>query len=275
VRLQAVSIGPMLDHEAVVTGVVHGSFPHAINWVIGDDLWTLMSVGRSDLPFSIRVAAETLADFRIRKGDRVSARGGFLAVGGQTVIIDFRAAPQWRVPRPRKVTPGISQRLAIVEHAAAAKAWQESAITARDVSAALAHDPGTLADRVARVIGRGPGLTPAGDDVLAGILAVLALPQSDCHIHAARDTLTRLVRPLLPMTTSLSGYLLQQATNGQFSKAVHDLLFALVEAPSVADLMRAIGNLLAIGATSGADVCMGVVAAADRCLAMNVFKEAA
>jgi hypothetical protein len=87
--------------------------------------------------------------------------------------------------------------------------------------------------------------------------------------------LTRLVRPLLPMTTSLSGYLLQQATNGQFSKAVHDLLFALVEAPSVADLMRAIGNLLAIGATSGADVCMGVVAAADRCLAMNVFKEAA
>jgi hypothetical protein len=77
------------------------------------------------------------------------------------------------------------------------------------------------------------------------------------------------------MTTSLSRYLLQQATNGQFSKAVHDLLFALVEATSVADLMRAITDVLAIGATSGADICMGVVAAMDRFLAINVFEEAA
>lgn len=274
-QLQAVSIGPMLDHEAVVTGVVHSCFPHALNMIVGDDLWTLLSVGKSDLPFGIRVAAETFAGLRIRQGDKVFVRGGFLAVGRQTVVVDFRAAPRWRVPRPRKLTPGMEERLAIVARVAAAKAWRESKMTARDITAFLAHDAGTLADKVARVIGRGPGLTPAGDDVLTGILAVLTLPQADRHMHAARGTLTRLVRTLLPMTSSLSGYLLQQATNGQFSKAVHDLLFALVEAPSVADLMRAIGNVLAVGATSGADVCMGVVAASDRFLAMNVFEEAA
>ena len=76
VPLQAVSIGPTLNHDAVVTGVVHSSFPHALNMVVGDDLWTLLSLGKSDLPFGIRVAADTLAGLPICPGDRVSVRGG-------------------------------------------------------------------------------------------------------------------------------------------------------------------------------------------------------
>ncbi len=273
--LQAVSIGPMLDHDAVITGVVHSVFPHALNMIVGDGLWTLLAVGKSDLPFGIRVAAETLGGLRIRQGDRVFVRGGFLATGGQTVFVDFRAAPHWRVSRPGKLAPGIEERLAIVAREFAAHAWRDSATTAQCVVTQLAHDAGALADLLGQVVGRGPGLTPAGDDVLAGILAVLTLPQSDDHVHAARDTLTHLVRALLPMTTSLSGYLLQQAAKGQFSKAVHELLVALVAARSVADLMLAITDVLAIGATSGADMCMGVVAASRRFLAMRAFEEAA
>ncbi|HEX3403253.1 MAG TPA: DUF2877 domain-containing protein [Acetobacteraceae bacterium] len=275
VPLQAVSIGPTLNHDAVVTGVVHSSFPHALNMVVGDDLWTLLSLGKSDLPFGIRVAADTLAGLPICPGDRVSVRGGFLAVGMQGVVVDFRAAPHWRVSPPARLAPGIEERLAIVARATAANAWSESSNIAFDVMTYLANKAGVPTDLLTHVVGRGPGLTPAGDDVLAGILAILALPQTGDRGHAARTTLTRLLRTLLPMTTSLSGSLLQQAAAGQFSKAVHELLFTLVAAPSIAELMRAIANMLTIGATSGADTCMGIVAAARNFLAPTAFGEAA
>jgi hypothetical protein len=275
VPLQAVSIGPALNHDAVVTGAVHSLFPHALNMVVGDDLWTLLPVGKSDLPFGIRVAADTLAGLPISPDDRVFVRGGFLAVGSQAVAVDFRAAPHWRVSRPTRLAPGLEERLAIVARAAEANAWRESSIIASDVAMYLANEARGPADLLTQVVGRGPGLTPAGDDVLAGILAILALPQAGDRGHATRATLTRLLSPLLPTTTSLSGYLLQQAAAGQFSKAVHELLFTLVAAPSIADLMRAIANMLTIGATSGADMCMGIVAAAGNFLAPKVLEEAA
>jgi hypothetical protein len=275
VPLQAVSIGPTLNHDAVVTGAVHSLFPHALNMVVGDDLWTLLPVGKSDMPFGIRVAADTLASLPICPDDRVFVRGGFLAVGTQAVVVDFRAAPHWRVSRPTRLAPGLEERLAIVAHAAAANAWRESSVIASDVTTYLANEARGLADLLTQVVGRGPGLTPAGDDVLAGILAILALPQAGDRGQATRATLTSLLRTLLPMTTSLSGHLLQQAAAGQFSKAVHELLFTLVAGPSIADLMCAIANMLTIGATSGADMCMGVIAAARNFLAPKVFEEAA
>jgi hypothetical protein len=275
VPLQAVSIGPTLNHDAVATGAVHSLFPHALNMVVGDDLWTLLPVGKSDLPFGIRVTTDTLAGLPICPDDRVFVRGGFLAVGTQAVVVDFRAASHWRVSRPARLSPGLEGRLAIVARAAAANAWRESSIIASNVTTYLANEVGGLDDLLTQVVGRGPGLTPAGDDVLAGILAILALPQAGDRGHATRATLTSLLRALLPMTTSLSGYLLQQAAAGQFSKAVHELLFTLVAAPSIADLMRAIANMLTIGATSGADMCTGIVAAARNFLTPTVFEEAA
>ena len=38
--------------------------------------------------------------------------------------------------------------------------------------------PDAIGNVLASVVGRGPGLTPAGDDVLVGILAVLSSPHS-------------------------------------------------------------------------------------------------
>ena len=274
-RLQAVSIGPALGYRAVATGAVHSVFPHALNMVVGDQLWTVLAAGRPDLPFGIRVAADTLSGLPVHPGDPVSVRGGFLAMGKQAVMVDFRNAPHWQVSEPVKLEPGLEGRLAIVTKVAGRKAWRHSAFIARDVTSHLARDSHLLADVLAKAVGRGPGLTPAGDDVLVGILAVLALPQSGDPGHVARNALTRLLPALLPKTTSLSAYLVRQAMEGHCSKALCDLLCALAAGSSAVDLMRTITGILATGATSGADMCMGIAAAATGFLAPTVFEEAA
>jgi hypothetical protein len=136
---------------------------------------------------------------------------------------------------------------------------------ADDVVSAL-DDPVALVGALARVVGRGPGLTPAGDDVLVGILAVLTLSPSSLSCARAARSMGRMLGPLLPTTTEISGHLLRQACDGCFGRAVHELVFALIEGGTRERLDACVLRVVAMGATSGADTCAGVVAAAQRFL---------
>lgn len=112
------------------------------------------------------------------------------------------------------------------------------------------------ADLVADLLGRGSGLTPAGDDVLAGFLVgARAFGQPVPAIVAA-------VRRLAPTrTTALSAALLWHATRGQCADEVAVLATALTGrgAPE-----PALARLLAVGHTSGAALADGLIAAAER-----------
>lgn len=103
------------------------------------------------------------------------------------------------------------------------------------------------ADSAPGLVGRGEGLTPLGDDLLAGWLALhraVAVPT---------DAVDEVVRRLLPRTTLLSATLLDCAMHGEVL-------------PEYADWLRALGTsdepvraaaLAAIGATSGAGLLHG------------------
>jgi hypothetical protein len=106
-------------------------------------------------------------------------------------------------------------------------------------------------------IGRGDGLTPLGDDVVCGWLAVhraAGIPTSD--VDAA-------VRRLLPRTTSLSAALLDSALLGEVSDPVADHLRAL-GTPAATETRR---RLLAVGHTSGAGLAHGIDLALTHLLA--------
>jgi len=94
-----------------------------------------------------------------------------------------------------------------------------------------------------RLVGRGPGLTPLGDDVLAGwFTARAALGRPD-------DVLAAAVRGRLPATTLLSATLLDCAIRGEALPQLADWL---------ADPTDSAGDaLLAVGATSGAGLLAG------------------
>ena len=111
--------------------------------------------------------------------------------------------------------------------------------------------------------------------MLIGILAVLRSAHSGPAGVAAADSLRRALLPLLPGTTDISGHLLRQAVAGRFSRAVHELVAALIENAALERLTDKIQRVVETGATSGADMCVGLLAAAPEFLRIDDERAAA
>jgi hypothetical protein len=273
-RLHAISLGPALALHEPQRGAVHSIFAHAVNVIAGAEMWTLLARDRGDLPFGVRVDADRLDAFGLRAGDEVAVRAGVLAAAD--IVLDCRNAPRWSVGVPRDIAPGLASRLDEVAHTAATRAWAGSAPAAQSVVDALLRTPqppdhaaeAALDCVLGAVVGLGPGLTPSGDDVLVGILAVLALPQA-----ASAPPLQ--LPDLAARTTTISAHLLRQAARGHVPRAVAQLLLALLRGDEGPSLDAALARVLATGATSGADACMGIVTAARAFLLRHLHGETA
>jgi hypothetical protein len=211
-RIQGLSIGHALERESARSGVVHSVFARAVNLMVREEMWTLLAAEKADLPFGIRIASSQLGVLGFRNGDPVNFRAGFLSIGsGSTCrVVDCRAAPRWLPTRHNEIEPGLAGRLAVVATAASGRSWHESARMAQSVRSALECSV-ALGDAVAKVVGRGPGSTPSGDDVLVGILAVLSSPSSGAAGAMVAESLGRAILPLLWTTSDVSGQLLRQA----------------------------------------------------------------
>ena len=108
---------------------------------------------------------------------------------------------------------------------------------------------------MAGLVGRGAGLTPSGDDALAGALLV-------AHALGTGHDLADAVRSRLHATTAVSAALLDAAAEGYAARAVVTLVDAAVANRPDA-VRRALPAVLAIGHTSGADTVTGIRAALD------------
>lgn len=256
--LQALSLGCEVDVWRPRSGVVHSAFERAINLLLDGELWTVLGAPRADSPFGIRVALGD-ARFNVQAGERVSVRAGYVGMG--RVVLDCRSAPRWEPARWARPATGLAARLAIVERAARPRAWRESARMANDVMDALRCPGAELARAVRRTVGRGPGLTPAGDDVLAGIFALLTSGAAAAAGERAAARLAGALVRVLPTTSEISRHLLQQAMRGLPGRALHDLGKALVEGAAHEVLADRLEVMLDHGCTSGADACMGMAAA--------------
>jgi hypothetical protein len=115
------------------------------------------------------------------------------------------------------------------------------------VGALRSGDPAARRRAAHDLVGRGPGLTPEGDDLLAGAAAVAA---------AAGDPLPLPPR-LRALTTPLSATLLELAAAGAAARPVHALLDL-----DEADWHTALRALERLGASSGRAIALGAGAAA-------------
>jgi hypothetical protein len=264
VSVQALSLGSRVDVWTPRVGVVHSVFDGAVNLEVDGELWTVFGAGGQDAPFGIRLACDDRHPrLSARVGDRVSIRAGY--VGIDRLVLDCRTTPRWTASPWTAPAPDLEARICIVEQAARSRAWHGSEGLAHTVMDAL-HGVGCSAD-VALVaaarsaVGHGPGLTPAGDDVLVGILTVLASGASGATGLRAAARLTHALSPALPSTTDISRHLLDQAARGLSGRALHELGKALIEGASDGVLELALNRVLDTGASSGADACMGLAAA--------------
>ena len=103
--------------------------------------------------------------------------------------------------------------------------------------------------------GLGPGLTPAGDDLLAG----LALGLRTALGTLPPEFQTALTEAVIDRTTDLAAARVRHAAGGHPDERVHQLLTVLVTAPAPDVLPAAVRSLLEYGHSSGADMLVGLL----------------
>jgi hypothetical protein len=119
-------------------------------------------------------------------------------------------------------------------------------------------DRSGIRENAALLAGLGPGLTPAGDDYLVGLMAGLRLwpaplensglsPEEACPI---------ILEATEGRTTLLSRAFLHSAKQGLFGENWHELLAELARGETIG-IQRAARRILSSGATSGADALAG------------------
>jgi hypothetical protein len=180
----------------------------------------------------------------------------WLGPGGPVMVA---CARQWEPPR---ALPGTADRHALD--------WLRRVLAGRDIglemdrvrALAQANGPDEQALAAAGLLGRGPGLTPSGDDVLAGFL-LGALAFGRCADGVLRIVEEQAARA----TTALSAQLLTQAVEGY---CVPELATVLAASSGRPVPPNAIARLLAVGHTSGAALAHGVVAAASAPAPMSL-----
>ncbi len=237
---------------------------------------------------SVLSVAQGLLESQVSVGlpvrhDRVSYSDGVLRAGRHAVRV--HPCPVWspclpafaRLPRPAQVHPcPVWVPCLPVRLNAAVNDWRaiigdviddvngdrrgiaggidpELATVWPAVTAGIRHGDLVTVSRL--LAGRGTGLTPSGDDVLAGILLV-------CAIDRTRRPALSALASSLP-TTQLSSSYLRWAALGQSIKPAHDLLDAA--AKNAPEQMRHSAHLVAgVGATSGQALLVGMALAATE-----------
>ena len=176
---------------------------------------------------------------RLARGDRVTIEGARCQAAD--VVIDLTGATVWRdaLPGPAALSAGRDlavELLATVPTALADPSYAPR--VARAVASLGRHDVAGAVDALA---GLGPGLTPAGDDALAGILLLAREP---AVVERAR-------------TNDISRAFLTWAAQGQTIEPMHRFLAMVVQGDrdGAAD---ALGFLVRFGHSSGADMAYGL-----------------
>jgi hypothetical protein len=111
----------------------------------------------------------------------------------------------------------------------------------------------------AALAGLGPGLTPAGDDFLLGLMAGLRTRKG----LSVEEACQAIYGAAAGRTNLLSTALLRSAREGMFGEAWHELLAALRQGKA-AEVRRAADRILGFGGTSGADALSGFLAVLNK-----------
>jgi hypothetical protein len=178
----------------------------------------------------------------------IHARGDIPLQGlaaGDIVTVDLSGATVWRGTEitPVNLAAGAGTVLDVLDRAPAS-ALADPVFAPRRERAVRCVDRGDLDGAVDAIAGLGPGLTPAGDDTLAGILLVFGAHDRAVAVAAANRA----------RTNDIARAFLAWAARGQSIEPVHRLLAA----DGAGGAARALADLLRFGHSSGADLAFGL-----------------
>lgn len=117
------------------------------------------------------------------------------------------------------------------------------------------QDTAVMQAGTAQLAGLGPGLTPAGDDVLLGVLYALWVTRPEAEVRVWADII---VDTAVPRTTTLSAAWLQAAGRGEAGAVWHD--FGNGFSVNGNQWEETVVRILGTGHSSGADALWGFTA---------------
>ena len=206
------------------------------------------------LPNSIRLAAKYGDEVlrRIASETRVLVGHGMIMVDGIAVT-----ATRWWDPRPALPTFTSDTLTARLRGLPAGVPGIDTASLQLALEAGSA---GGILHSARSILGRGPGLTPEGDDVLAGTLAATRLLGEALGRESSVAMIAGVSPPLAELaalrTTAFSAALIEMAMQGQVVESAGVLLRALA---GRGDVAAAHLGLIRLGHTSGPALAAGIV----------------
>jgi hypothetical protein len=287
-------VAPLLKAPGL-RATVDSVFAEAINFVTESHVyWSLVSEAIGNGP--LNVVVDTQSPLALwQRGDQVTGDGHWLHLAGRQRLA-LADAPIWdtcprydRLAQRPQVVQASLQRLraglpleAPPASLAAAPAYHtQGAFGSRPAIALVQSQAWELTDGLRRsyrsgnlqwirvfarrLAGLGPGLTPAGDDWLAGWLVglraqnALMLDEEGplLQVDAVGEAI---IAAAEGYTSHLSLAFLRAAAVGAVPQAWHNLIDSLTDADPMA-LRTAATDVLRFGATSGADMLAGFLAA--------------
>jgi len=242
--LAAQSIGSKVP-SGNFQGVISGVYDHTFNIQLTDQsLLTCASDTYFNMPRGILFNSPGNNAFNtlVSVGTKAHCSGGILRISKNRLKIDLREASIWspvfkHISLPSKIK--LSDLIADIKD------------DLQPSYESLLNNP-ILA--VSQLIGRGVGLTPEGDDILAGFLAGLHQPSDGQFLQSMRSEIQK--RAI--KTTDVSRQMLLDASEGHFIEPIVNFISALY---GVGNLKIAAHNLISVGSSSGPAMILGVVAA--------------
>ncbi len=227
---------------------------------VGGRVLPVVSSDAVPLPTALRLAgAAGSVQWSVSPGDRVQVGGGRVLLPSTELVVS-------RTWRPGRVSRTSASRASVATHmvlplgssgSSASRGWRAGpagpewlANGIRDAVSSADPEP-----HVRALLGRGPGLTPSGDDALAGALLVGHGLRRGTRLAAA-------VRSRLGATTAVSAALLEAAADGYAARSVVTLVDAVLSGDA-SGVRAALPAVLDIGHTSGRDLVTGVAAAVE------------
>ena len=253
-------------------GIVHSVFARSCNIACKCGLLTVAVHDIADGPTVWRLANVAAPDFRriFSAGDRLRRRGVLAATRG--IAMSLATAEPWRAaPPPHVSSDRLAANLAVAAAALGGQRRARSSVVDRDArrsvalleDACLRLDIGRATVEIDRLVGLGEGLTPAGDDLIVGLLAALrVLCRASLERASFVRSLSATVRTRASRTAVLSGHYLRLAADGHFNADVTRLAHAFVSSAASDDfeMRNALDAAFVVGATSGADMVSGMIA---------------
>lgn len=263
-------------------GSVHSVFKHAVNLELNEDIITLVTRNISPHPFTITLPVEDMVDLGLSRGDIVQAGESCIALKNG-MEIQLEQTPVWD-SRPHYTDDfftkdelikrvGVLKEISVLENKGGLSEIFKNPNTnnpfirashfriSRLISSQIARDYEEIVSSGKALIGLGQGLTPSGDDFLAGYMVTFlyAAPLSGIPRETIVELNSKLLEGSDAKTTFISWKLIDCAARGEISLNVRELIQSLLYRSKGGNLHRKAGRVMEFGETSGSDIIVGII----------------